>query len=65
LSLLEEFQVIQTTKSTASLLPLLKTKYGLPLIDLLIASQVMEVNGIIITKDKDFDIISEIKKIII
>ncbi len=54
---------MQTTKNTADRLVELKQKYELPLADLLIAAQVIENNGILITKDNDFDKIKEIEKI--
>ena len=57
------FEVIQTTKKTANFLALLKEKYELSLTDLFIASQTIEDKGILITKDKDFEGISEIDKI--
>lgn len=63
--MLENFEVIHTTSKTAKFLALLKEKYELPLADLFIASQVMESGGILITKDQDFNDISEIDKIII
>lgn len=59
------FEVIQTTNITAEKLVYLRKNYELPLPDLLIASQVMENNGTLITKDKDFNQIKEIKKIIL
>jgi len=62
---IEKFNVLQTTKNTADKLVELKQKYELPLADLLIASQVLENNGILITKDNDFKAINEIEKIII
>ncbi len=62
---LELFDVIQTTNTTAEHLVLLKDKYKLPLSDLLIASQAIETNGILITKDKDFENIEEIRKVIL
>jgi len=61
----ERFEVLQTTKITAEILIMLKEKYELPLADLLIASQVLENKGILITKDRDFDKIKEIKKIVL
>ncbi|MEK6894594.1 MAG: type II toxin-antitoxin system VapC family toxin [Nanoarchaeota archaeon] len=59
------FEVIQTTNITAEKLVYLRRNYELPLPDLLIASQVMENNGTLITKDKDFEQIKEINKIIL
>ena len=62
---IEKFNVLQTTKNTADNLVILKQKYELPLADLLIASQTLENNGILITKDKDFEQIKEMNKIIL
>jgi len=62
---IEKFSIIQTSKETAKILSALKEKYELPLADLLIASQTMQDKGIILTKDKDFERISEMNKIII
>ena len=62
---IEKFSVLQTTKNTADNLVALKQKYELPLADLLIASQTLENNGILITKDKDFEQIKEMNKIIL
>ena len=61
---LEKFDVIQTTKETAHILINLKQNYGLPLADLLIAAHVFETKGILVTKDKDFGKIREIKTIL-
>lgn len=61
---LELFNVLQTSNTTAEYLVLLKDKYELPLSDLLIAAQVIENNGVLITKDKDFEKIEELQKII-
>jgi len=43
----------------------LEEKYNLPLADLVIASQTLEYNCILVTKDKDFEKIKEIDKIIL
>jgi len=64
------FSVLDITKNTASILADLKIKYdnlgiSLPLADLLIASQVIENNLTLVTKDKDFEKINEIKRIIL
>lgn len=61
---LELFEVIQTTNTTAEFLVMLKEKYGLSLTNLFITSQVMETNGVLVSKDKDFENIEEIEKII-
>ena len=69
LAFLNNFSCLQTTKSTAHILSDLKSKYSvkgaiLPLADLLIAAQVIENNGILLTRDKDFKVIEELKKIV-
>ncbi len=69
LEFINKFEVIQTTKRTAEILSDLKqrcTKQGisLPLADLLIASQAIEKNFILITRDSDFNKIEELNKII-
>ena len=63
--LIDKFRVIQTTNKTAEILLMLKEKYEYPLADLLIASQVIENDGILLTKDKDFEGIKELNKIVI
>lgn len=60
----EIFETIPVTKTTAEILVSLKEKYELSLTDLFIASQVKEINGVLISKDGDFERIAEIKKII-
>lgn len=70
IAFLNHFSVLQTTKSTAEILSDLKYKYDkkgivLALSDLLIASLVMENNMTLISMDKDFEKIVELKKIII
>lgn len=62
---LELFEVVQTTNTTANFLVTLKDKYELSLSDLFIAAQVMESNGVLVTKDKDFERINEIEKVIL
>jgi len=69
-SFLEEFEVLNTSKETAKILSSLKRKYekkGLifSLSDLLIASQAIENNLTLITKDKDFEKIEELQKIVL
>lgn len=61
-SFIELFSVINTQKETASFLVDLKRKYELPLSDLLIAAQVIECKGILVTKDNDFEMIKELEK---
>lgn len=63
--IINAFDVIHTTNKTARNLSYLKDKYEFPLADLLVVSQVMEINGILVTRDKDFDKIEEINKIIL
>ena len=70
LEFLNKFNVLQTTKNSADILSDLRMKYEsigvvLPLSDLLIASQVIENNLILVTMDKDFEKISELKKVIL
>lgn len=62
---IDSFDFLQITKKTAHLLSELKSKYELPLADLLIASQTIENNCTLITLDKDFNIIKEIKCILL
>jgi predicted nucleic acid-binding protein len=59
LALLNKFDILQTTRKTAEILVELKhatdaAGHGLPLADLLIASQTIENQGVLVTKDKDF-----------
>lgn len=66
---LQTFPLLQPTKKTAEILAEMKKKYEeqgktLSLTDLLIASQIQEHNFLLITKDKDFEHVEEIKKII-
>ncbi len=66
LAFVENFGVVQTTKNTANLLSILKQKYGdLSFSDLFIAAQCIENNMILVTKDRDFDKIEELNKILI
>ncbi|MEK9207189.1 MAG: PIN domain-containing protein, partial [Patescibacteria group bacterium] len=62
---IEEFDVIQTSKKTANMLVNFKQNYELPLSDLLIASHAKEVDGVLVTKDRDFKPIKEIECIIL
>ena len=63
---IESFDVIQTTKTTAKILSLLKEKYGeLSHSDLFIASQTIENGMILVTEDRDFEKIAELDKIIL
>lgn len=68
--ILKKFGVLHTTRSTAEILSDLKYKYEkqgkvLPLADLLIAAIVIENNMVFLTKDKDFQHIAELRKIIL
>lgn len=70
LAFLNNFSVFHTTPWTSSILADLKYNYEkkgitLPLADLLIASLVVENNGVLVTTDRDFDKIEEVKKVII
>lgn len=65
LAFVEKFSVLQTTKTTAHNLAALKSKYEFPLADLIIAAQTMEESAILLTKDRDFEEIEEIDKIIL
>ena len=67
---LKKFNVLHTTNSSADILSDLKIKYdkkgiSLSLADLLSASIVIENGLILVTKDKDFENITELKKIIL
>jgi len=67
---LRKFNVLHTTDSSAEILSDLKIKYdkkgmALSLADLLSASIVIDNNLILVTKDKDFERIEELKKIIL
>src|SRR3989344_3530691 len=64
ISFLDLFSVMHTTNKTANILSDFKGKYELPLADLFIASQIYESDSVLITKDKDFEKIEEIEKII-
>ena len=70
INFIEEFQCLQTTKRTAIILDELKSKYEkmgkiFTLSDLLIASQAIENNLTLVTTDKQFEEIEELKKIIL
>ena len=70
LNFIESFQCLQTTKKTATILDDLKNKYekmgnSFTLSDLLIASQCIENNLTLVTTDKQFNGIGELKKVII
>jgi len=64
------FDMLHTTNKSPEILAELKHKYSkkgqlIPLIDLFIAGIVIENNLTLITKDKDFEKIKELKKIMI
>ena len=70
LSFINSFQLLSLGRRTAEILSDLKHKYedigkSFILADLLIASQAIEHNLTLITKDKQFEGIEELKKIII
>jgi len=70
INFLNKFKILSVTKRTAEILSEIKIEYdkqGLPLslADLSIASQVIENNFILVTKDNDFNKIKELKKIIL
>ena len=67
---LKKFNVLHTTNSSAEILSDLRIKYDqkgitLSLADLLSASIVIDNNLVLVTKDKDFEKIEELKKIIL
>lgn len=64
------FNCLQTTRETAGILADLKIRYdgegvSLSLTDLLIASQVIENKMVLVTRDRDFLKIGELKSIIV
>lgn len=70
LEFIEKFEVLQTTKNTAKILVELKYKYykigkPLPLADLLIASQTIENNMTLVTRNKHLKQIEELDAVII
>lgn len=66
LAFIENFDLLQTTKTTANILSVLKEKYGsLSFSDLFIAAQVIENNMLLVTHDQDFEAISELNKIVL
>ena len=70
LSFLKNFGVLHTTDESSRLLADLKFEYGrkgivLSLADLVVATLVIENNLILVTRDKDFEKITELKKIFI
>src|SRR3989338_4018965 len=70
LQFLSSFSVLNTTVKTAPILAELKHNYdrkgiSLSLADLLIASLALENNVTVVSKDRDFEHIEEIKKVIL
>jgi len=70
MGLIEIFHFLEPTKNTAIILSDIKHKYGklgksFSLSDLIIASQAIENNMILVTKDRHFQEIEELKKIIV
>jgi len=66
LAFVENFGVLQTTKNTANILSILKRKYeDISFSDLFIAAQIIENNMILVTRDKIFNRIEELNKLII
>lgn len=62
-----QFPILHTTNSTAAILSSLKYKYKSQksMTDLFIASHAIEHNLTLITRDKDFTDINELKKVVI
>jgi len=70
IAFVDRFNILKTSKKTAEILADLRIKYELkgitlPLADLLIASQVIENQLTLVTLDKDFEKIEELKKIVL
>lgn len=70
IAFLDKFSVLHTTNETASILSELKARYAqkglmIPLADLLIASLTIEHRATLVSADKIFERIDELKKIII
>ncbi|MBI2208824.1 type II toxin-antitoxin system VapC family toxin [Candidatus Woesearchaeota archaeon] len=70
LEFINKFNCLKASAKTGEILAELKFKYddkglALPLADLIIASQVIENNMVLLTKDKDFEKISEVRKIVL
>ena len=65
-----KFNILKTSKKTAEILAELRIKYektgiSFPLADLFIAAQSLENHLILVTRDRDFEKIEELKKIIL
>lgn len=70
IAFIEKFLVIQTTNSTAQILSQLKHRYdskgiAISLSDLFIAAQAIENNLTLVTKDRHFECIEELQKIML
>ncbi len=70
MSFIERFNLLATTKNTARIMSLLRRRYEskgqmFSLADLLIASQVIENNMILLTKDKRFEAIEELTTVLV
>lgn len=62
---MNEFETIHTNELTIKNLVILREKYELPISDLIIATQTIENGDTLVTRDKDFEQITEIDKIIL
>lgn len=70
LAFVDKFNILKTSKRTAEILADLRIKYekigfSFPLADLFISAQAIENQLILVTRDKDFEKIEELKKIIL
>ena len=70
LEFINKFNCLRASAKTGEILAELKHKYDnkgivITLADLIIASQVIENNMVLVTKDKDFEKISEVRKVIL
>jgi len=70
IAFVDRFNILKTSKKTAEILADLRIKYEsqgitLPLSDLLIASQVIENQLTLVTLDRDFEKIEELKKVVL
>ena len=65
MELLDLFDILEMGKTTARKMSQLKDSYpSLSLSDVIIASQAIECGGILITRDRDFEQIKELEKVI-
>jgi len=70
MTFVKKFDVLNTTDETSKILADLKFKYdkkgtALPLADLIIASLVVENKMTLVTKDRDFEKIEELEKVLV